>query len=121
MFVQSDYSRQPETSKSAEFGQLPSVTAEVVESAVLLAKAEAKLVLIEARGLVQKAMGALAWVVFAGFMLHASVLLLVLGPLVSQPLPEAAKWALIGAPFVLALFVAWFALRSLREVQKYER
>lgn len=105
----------------ADLGHLPTVTAEVVESAVLLAKAELKLALIEARGLAQKAIGALAWVVFAGFLLHASVLLLVLGPLVSVNLPQTAKWALIGAPVVLAFVVGWFAVRSVRGVHRHER
>lgn len=105
----------------ADLGHLPTVTAEVVESAVLLAKAELKLALIEARGLAQKAIGALALVVFAGFLLHASVLLLVLGPLVSVNLSEAAKWALIVAPVVLALVVGWFAVRSVRGVHRHER
>ncbi len=105
----------------ADPGHLPTVTAEVVESAVLLAKAELKLALIEARGLAQKAIGALALVVFAGFLLHASVLLLVLGPLVSVNLSETAKWALIVAPVVLALVVGWFAVRSVRGVHRHER
>ena len=121
MSVQSVYNGSTETPHGKEVGHLPSVTADVVESAVLLAKAEAKLALIEARGLVQKAIGALAWVIFAGFILHASILLLVLGPLVSAELPPAVRWGLIGAPFVVALVIGWFAVRSLKEVQKYER
>lgn len=103
-----------------ELGQLPTVTAEVVESAVLLAKAEAKLALIEARQMAQKAIVALGWVIAAGFLLHASVVLLVLGPLLSGELPASIRWALIGAPLVLALVVGGLALRSLRTMQKYE-
>lgn len=104
----------------SELGQLPTVTAEVVESAVLLAKAEAKLALVEARQMAKKAIVAVAWVIAAGFLLHAAVVLLVLGPLLSLELSTEVRWALIGAPFLLAVAIGGVALHSLRTLQKYE-
>lgn len=113
-------SRNGEGDVIRELGQLPSVTAEVVESAVLLAKAEARLALFEAKGLAQKAIVGLIWVVLAGFLLHAAVLLLVLGLLLSLELTTATRWVLITVPSIVALGAVWFAWRSVREVKKHE-
>lgn len=96
---------------------LPTVTAGVVESAVTLAKAELRLTIVEARTLVIKVVGALAWVLLAGFALQVAVAMLVLGPLLTSDISETARWSLIIAPSVLALVLALVAFNIIKKVK----
>lgn len=96
---------------------LPAVTAGVVESAVSLAKAELRLAIVETRTLLIRVVGALAWVLLAGFALQAAVALLVLGPLLSMEISEGLRWTLILVPCALALGLCFFAFNTIKKVR----
>jgi uncharacterized membrane protein YqjE len=105
--------RERETAESS----LPAVTAGVVESAVTLAKAELRLAIVETRTLLLRVIGALAWVLLAGFALQVAVAMLVLGPLLSTEMSDGSRWSLIVAPCVLAFALCLYAFNTIKRVR----
>ena len=100
---------------------LPAVAADVVESAVMLAKAEVKLVLAETKEVALKALAGIAWVIICGFLLQTATALLVLGPLLTMDLSAPTRWLLLLIPVVLAAASGVFAYVSIKKAINYGR
>lgn len=88
---------------------LPEASSRVVESAVDLARAEARLALLHTRHLARHAVSALLLVIVAAAMLQVTVLTVALVPLLSQWLSDLALGFLVVVPALFTLALSWFA------------
>ncbi len=98
---------------------LPAATAEVIESAVMLAKAEVKLALAETKEVALRALVGMAWVLVTGFLLQAAVGLLVLGPLLTMDLSPWVRWLLLLCPVALAVGSGTLAYLAIQRAMSY--
>ena len=91
---------------------LPEASSRVIESAVDLVRAEARLALFHARHLARHAITALLLVIVAAAMLQVTVLTLALVPLLSQWLSELALGFLVLVPALFTLALSWLAVSA---------
>ena len=100
---------------------LPVAAGEVVDGAVNLLRAEAKLALLECRLILQRAIVAIAWTLLSGFLLQVAVALLVLGPLVTLELSTLSRLLLILVPSLLAVVCTAVACRAVGRAEADDR
>jgi hypothetical protein len=89
---------------------LPEASSRVIESAVDLARAEARLALLHARHLARHAVTALLLVIVAAAMLQVTVVSVALIPLLSQWLSPSALGFVVLVPAMVTLALSWLAV-----------
>jgi hypothetical protein len=95
--------------------ELPSAAANLVESAVMLAKAEVTLAFVRTRQVVVRSLRAAALVLVAALLLPASVVVLALGAVLQDPHAPWWNWLILVSPSLITLGIGIAAVASIRK------
>lgn len=100
---------------------LPSAAANLVESAVMLAKAEVTLAIAKARQTVVRSLRAAALVFVTALLLPASIVVLALGAVLQEEHSPWWNWLILVSPSVITLGIGIAAVASIRKTGSHVR